>query len=131
VARLVAMSISELLDMISAFESSGGSTLRWSIMGNVRSSQVRHIDWLAKGPLALHVEAFKHYLTDRGYAAKTFGHCMSSIAHFSQWLHCSRLRIQRIDEAVVGEFLDEHLPLQLCRLGSRTITQNPAPKCRR
>jgi len=83
-------------------------------MGNVRSSQVSHIDWLAKGPLAPHVEAFKHYLTDRGYAAKTFSQCMGSIAHFAQWLHCSRLRIQRIDEAVVAEFLDEHLPRCNC-----------------
>jgi integrase/recombinase XerC len=83
-------------------------------MGNVRSSQVSHIDWLAKGPLAPHVEAFKHYLTDRGYAANTFSQCMGSIAHFAQWLHCSRLRIQRIDEAVVAKFLDEHLPRCNC-----------------
>ena len=69
---------------------------------------------LAAGPLAPHVNAFKQYLTDRGYAANTFTNCMGSIAHFAQWIHGRRLRVQRIDEAVVAEFLDEHLPRCHC-----------------
>ena len=64
---------------------------------------------LAAGPLAPHVDAFKQYLTERGYAATTFAHCVGGIAHFAQWVHGRRLRVQRIDEAVVAEFLDEHL----------------------
>jgi integrase/recombinase XerC len=72
------------------------------------------IDGLAKGSLAPHVDAFKQYLTDRGYAANTFASCMGSIAHFAAWIHGRRLRVRRIDEAVVAEFLDDHLPRCRC-----------------
>ena len=50
------------------------------------------------------------YLTDRGYAASTFGICVGSVAHFSQWLGQRRMRVRRINEGAVAEFLDEHLP---------------------
>lgn len=71
-------------------------------------------DWLATGPLAPHVDAYKRYLTDRGYAATTFGNCIRSIAHFAQWIRERRLRASRIDETVVAEFLDGHLPHCRC-----------------
>jgi len=79
-------------------------------MGNTQSSRLTRIDWLAKGPLAPHVDAYKQYLTDRGYAATTFSNCVGSVAHFAQWLHGRRLSIRHIDEAAVAEFLDDHLP---------------------
>ena len=83
-------------------------------MGNVRLSRFSCINRLAEGPLAPHVDAFKRYLTDRGYAASTFANCVGSIAHFAQWIHGQRLRVQCIDEAVVAEFLDEHLVCCRC-----------------
>ena len=83
-------------------------------MDNVRPSRFSCINRLAEGPLAPHVDAFKRYLTDRGYAANTFANGVGSIAHFAQWLHSRRLRVQRIDEAVVSEFLNEHLPCCRC-----------------
>ncbi len=83
-------------------------------MGNTRSSQSTRIDWLAAGPLAPHLDAFKQYLTDRGHAATTFTNCVCSVAHFAQWLHGRRLRARRINEAVVAEFLDDHLPRSHC-----------------
>jgi len=83
-------------------------------MGNTRSSRFTAIDWLDKGPIAPHLDAFKQYLTDRGYAATTFAHCVRSFAHFAQWVSGRRLRVQRIDERVVAEFLDEHLPRCQC-----------------
>lgn len=83
-------------------------------MGNVRLSRLSRTNWLAGGPLALHIDAFKQYLSDRGYAATTFANCLGSIAHFAQWVHGRRLRVRRIDEAAVAEFLDEHLPRCRC-----------------
>ena len=83
-------------------------------MGNSRSSGFTRIDWLAKGPLAPYVDAYKQYLTDRGYAAKTLGNCIRSIAHFAQWIHGRHLCIRRIDESLVAEFLDGHLPECSC-----------------
>lgn len=83
-------------------------------MGNTRSSQSTRIDWLAKGHLAPHVEAYKLYLTDRGYATTTLANCVRSIAHFAQWAYGRRLRIRCIDEGIVAEFLDDHLPRCRC-----------------
>jgi len=49
-------------------------------MGNTQSSRSNRIDWLAKGPFAPHIDAYRQYLTDRGYATTTFSNCMRSIA---------------------------------------------------
>ena len=81
-------------------------------MGNKRTSP--RIDWLATGPLAPYVDAYKQYLTDRGYAATTFGNCIRCIGHFAQWIRERRLRVHGIDETVVAEFLDDHLPRCRC-----------------
>lgn len=82
-------------------------------MGNTQS-RFNPIDWLAKGPFAPHIDAYKQYLTVRGYAASTFSNCMRSIAHFAQWTRSRRLQLRRIDESVVAEFLDRHLPECQC-----------------
>lgn len=79
-----------------------------------RIPRPNRIDWLAKGPLAPHVEAYKQYLTDRGYAASTFRNCIRGIGHFAQWIHDRRRCLRRIDETVVFEFLDGHLPECRC-----------------
>ena len=65
-------------------------------MGNVRMSRLNCINWLDQGPLSPHVDAFKRYLTDRGYARNSFASCMNSIAHFETLLRpiaCTGLRI--------------------------------------
>lgn len=81
-------------------------------MGNKRTSS--RIDWLATAPLGPYVDAYKQYLTDRGYAVTTFGNCTRCIAHFAQWIREQRMRVHRIDETVVTEFLDDHLPRCAC-----------------
>jgi site-specific recombinase XerD len=83
-------------------------------MAHVRLSGCSFTDWLDDGPLAPHVDAFKQYLTDRGYAKNSFANCMGSIAHFAQWLHRRGVDVQRIDESVLSEFLDAHLPCCRC-----------------
>ena len=44
-------------------------------MGNTRSSEHSSIDWLAKEPLAPHIDAYMQFLADRDYAANTFSCC--------------------------------------------------------
>ncbi len=83
-------------------------------MEGVRQHQIDLIDWLSGGPLADHVDAFKYYLTERGYAKTSFAHCVGSIAHFAQWIHRRGIDVQRIDESIVVEFLDQHLPSCRC-----------------
>ena len=83
-------------------------------MGNIRLSQPACVDWLDEGPLAPYVNAFNQYLTAGGYAKTSFANCLGSIAHFSQWVHRRSVDVRRIDEAIVGEFLDGHLPSCRC-----------------
>lgn len=83
-------------------------------MEDVRQHQFNSIDWLSGEPLAAHVDAFKHYLTERGYAKNSFAHCVSGVAHFAQWIYRRGIGVQRIDESIVAEFLDEHLPSCRC-----------------
>jgi site-specific recombinase XerD len=83
-------------------------------MKNVRLPHFYCIKQLASGPLGPHADSYKQHLIQRGYAASTVGRCMGSIAHFAQWIHAHRLRVQRINEAVVAEFLDKHLSHYRC-----------------
>lgn len=83
-------------------------------MGNTRSSEHSSIDWLAKGPLAPHIDEYMLYLASRDYAANTFSNYLGVVSHFAQWMHSRRLRLQSIDEALVAKFLDKHLPRCHC-----------------
>lgn len=67
-------------------------------------------DSLAKGPLGPYVDAFKQYLAERGYAAHTFASYVVCVAHFVRWARTKRLRLNRVDESSIAEFLDDHLP---------------------
>lgn len=79
-------------------------------MGNTRSSEHSSIDWLAKEPLAPHIDAYMQFLANRDYAANTFSNHLGVVGHFAQWMHRRRLRMQSIDEALVAKCLDRHLP---------------------
>lgn len=83
-------------------------------MGNTRSSEHSSIDWLAKEPFASHIDAYMLYLANRDYAANTFSNYLGVVSHFAQWIHSRRLRLHSIDEALVAQFLDKHLPRCHC-----------------
>ena len=83
-------------------------------MATRQSPRISCINWLDEGPLAPHGQAYKQYLIDRACAASTFGNCLGGVAHFVQWLGHRRIRARRIDETVVAEFLNEHLPRCSC-----------------
>jgi site-specific recombinase XerD len=79
-------------------------------MGNTRSSKHSSIDWLAKEPLAPHIDAYMLFLANRDYAANTFCNYLGVVSHFAQWMHSRRLRLQSIDEALIAQFL-----ISICR----------------
>lgn len=83
-------------------------------MGNTRSSNHSSIDWLAKGALAPHIDEYMLYMASRDYAANTFSNYLGIVSHFAQWMHSRRMRLQRIDEALVVSFIDKHLPRCHC-----------------
>ncbi len=73
-------------------------------MGNTRSPEHSSVDWLAKEPLAPHIDAYMQFLADRDYAANTFSNYLGVVSHFAQWMHHRRQRLQSIDEALVVRF---------------------------
>lgn len=66
--------------------------------------------WLHESQLAPYVDAFTHQLTECRYASATVDKYIACIAHFAHWSTQCRLDIHRIDEKVVQQFLDDHLP---------------------
>jgi site-specific recombinase XerD len=84
-------------------------------MRDVRFCRADRADWVAAGPLAAHLGSYKQYLTERGYAGSTVAHHLSSLAHLSQWMRRRRMCIERVDEALITEFLEDHLPRCQCR----------------
>ena len=62
-----------------------------------------------------HIGALRRYLTERGHATRTVYTYVDCAAHFSQWAERSDLDLSRIDEAVIAQFLDDHLPHCDCR----------------
>jgi hypothetical protein len=64
-------------------------------MGNTRSSKHASIDWLAKGPLAPHIDEFMLYLANRDYAANTFCNYLGVVSHFAQWMHGSSATVAK------------------------------------
>ena len=83
-------------------------------MDIVRHFQRIDTDGSADWQIGLHVDAFKQYLSQRRYAAKTAATYLRCIMHFAQWAHTGQRRQRRIDEALITEFLDEHLPQCEC-----------------
>lgn len=66
--------------------------------------------WLADSPLASHVDALSHYLSERRYAPQTIDTYLGCVAHFAHWMRRRRLAVHRLDEGVFRRFLEEHLP---------------------
>lgn len=79
-------------------------------MDIVRHSQRIDTDGSADGQIGLHVDAFKQHLSQHRYAAKTAATYLRCLMHFAQWTHSGQRRQSWIDEALIAEFLDEHLP---------------------
>jgi integrase/recombinase XerC len=84
-------------------------------MDSTRHRHSARARWLSKPPLASYVDAFSRHLTERGYAQNTIDGYLACIAHFAHWADRLRLRVGEIDETVVAQFLDEHLPRCDCK----------------
>ena len=59
-------------------------------------------------------DALKRYLIERGYARNTQGAYLSYAAHFFRWTERSGRNVHRVDETLVAQFLDDHLPHCTC-----------------
>lgn len=83
-------------------------------MSTVHLPHCAYADWIVVGPIAPHADAIKQHFADGRYALSTVASYLSDIAHFARWARSKRLRLCRIDEVSVTEFLSEHLPHCRC-----------------
>jgi len=78
--------------------------------------------------LASAFEDLVAHLTERGYPALTIHRYVVALEHFDSWLQRTRCTIASVDEAVVGRFLEDHLPRCRCRPPcNRTVQDVRAP----
>lgn len=70
-------------------------------------------------PLAAHLPAYRQYLLDRGNVDSYVRGCEAAIAHFSLWMAQSKRPFADINEELVAEFTEEHLPRCQCATSAR------------
>jgi len=83
-------------------------------MDTAQHSHLAEVDWLAASFIGPHAVAYKHWLTQRRYAAHTIASYTADITHFARWMRTRQLPLARIDEISVAIFLDDHLPSCAC-----------------
>jgi integrase/recombinase XerC len=67
-----------------------------------------------------YTDAFDRYLIDRGYAGDTVRAYLSYASHFLRWTQRNGLALFGVDEAVVTQFLVDHLPHCNCGWPTRS-----------
>ncbi len=83
-------------------------------MNNIHDFYGTNTDWLTDGFIGQFAEIYFHYFGERKYAASTVRSYLSCIAHFSQWAKSKHLHLHQVNESIVAEFLDKHLPHCCC-----------------
>ena len=66
-----------------------------------------------------HVPAYREYLLSRGNAAWYVRSCEAAVMHLSMWMHQTNLGLADVDETLVVEFLNGHLPECNCETSAR------------
>ena len=83
-------------------------------MNNFHEFCTNKKDWLTDELIGQYAEIYFQYLEDRKYATSTVRKYLSSIEHFSLWGKTKELKLHQVDESIVTEFLDRHLPDCCC-----------------
>ncbi|MCO5125407.1 MAG: site-specific integrase [Rhizobacter sp.] len=66
-----------------------------------------------------HILVYRQYLADRGNAAGYARSCEAAVAHLSTWMKDGNKRLAVVDEGLVAEFVDNHLPGCHCTTSAR------------
>lgn len=72
--------------------------------------------------LDCHVQAYLGYLIERGNATGYVRNCEATAVHLSMWMRQASNRLADVDETLVSEFLERHLP----RCSCTTSAHHPA-----
>jgi site-specific recombinase XerD len=70
--------------------------------------------WLLESQLEPYVDAFMLHLLDCRYASNTIDNYLAGLTHFAHWITQCNLDVKSIDEKLIQQFLDDHLPRCNC-----------------
>ena len=66
-----------------------------------------------------YIPGYRQHLSDRGNAAGYVRNCEAAVAHLSRWLKDANKRLADVDEGLVAEFVEHHLPGCRCATSAR------------
>ena len=66
-----------------------------------------------------HIPGYRQYLSDRGNAAGYVRNCEAAVGHLSTWMKDANKRLADVDEGLVAEFVEHHLPGCHCATSAR------------
>jgi site-specific recombinase XerD len=70
--------------------------------------------WLLESQLESFVDAFMLHLLDCRYASNTVDNYLAGLAHFAHWITQCNFDVKSIDEKLIQQFLNDHLPRCNC-----------------
>jgi len=76
----------------------------------MNSAHDHTLTWLLESQLAPHVDAFMLHLFDCRYASNTINNYLAGLTHFAHWLSQCNIDIKNINETLIQQFLNDHLP---------------------
>ncbi len=57
-----------------------------------------------------HIVGYREYLSERGNAVGYVRNCEAAVVHLSMWMKDANKRLADVDERLVADFLEHHLP---------------------
>ena len=66
-----------------------------------------------------YIQAYRQYLADRGNAAGYARSCEAAVTHLSLWMKGAKKTLADVEEGLVAEFVDHHLPGCHCPTSAR------------
>jgi integrase/recombinase XerC len=72
-------------------------------------------NWLFESQLAPFVDAFMLHMFDCRYASNTINNYLAGLAHFAHWITLGNIDVKSINEKLIHQFLDDHLPRCNCK----------------
>jgi site-specific recombinase XerD len=66
-----------------------------------------------------HILGYRQYLSERGNAAGYVRNCEAAVVHLSMWMKDAIKRLADVDEGLVAEFVEHHLPGCRCATSAR------------
>ncbi len=66
-----------------------------------------------------HIPAYRQYLVDRGNATGYAHSCEAAVTHLSLWMKGAKKNLNDVDEGLIAEFVDKHLPDCRCATSAR------------